>query len=88
MESLRCPTFGWDHEQTLITSICCKYSGPIVSMILAKILYRKQYLLTVSLCVELPSTILIRHLHTEQNGKSISRREYRVLSVKGLWIRV
>lgn len=36
MESLQCPTFGWDLELTPITSIYCKYSGPIISMILAE----------------------------------------------------
>ena len=58
MESMPCPTFGWDLERTPTTSICCKDSNLMISAIFAEILYRKQYLLTVSLRSGLPGAIL------------------------------
>lgn len=64
MESLRCPTFGWDLERTLITSISCKHPLPVLTTTLAEVPNRKQYLLTVSLCGGLPEMILI-HIYPE-----------------------
>jgi hypothetical protein len=41
-------------------SICCKNSRPVFFTMFTNVPYRKQYLLTVSLYVGLPGTILIR----------------------------
>ena len=85
MESLRCLTFGWGLERTLTTSIYCEAPGRLISVIMTEVPSRKQYLLTVSLWIELARVILIR-IHLEYDGKSIPRRKCGIIFVGGLWI--